>query len=88
VVLRIFGSKGNEVAGGWRKLHGEELHNLQSSPSLIKMIMSRRVRWTGHVTRLGVKRNACRILVRESEGKRSLGIARCGWVGNIKLDRR
>jgi hypothetical protein len=47
--LRIFGPKRDEVTGGWRKLHNEELHNLYSSPSIIRMIMSRRMRWAGHV---------------------------------------
>jgi hypothetical protein len=63
VLRRIFGPKGDEVTGGWRKLHNEELHNLYSSPSIIRMIKSRRVRWAGHVARMGEKRNACRILV-------------------------
>jgi hypothetical protein len=60
-VLRgIFGPKGTEVIGGWKKLHNEERHNLYSSPSIIKMIKSRRMRWTGHVTRMGPVRNAYR----------------------------
>jgi hypothetical protein len=50
---RIFGPKGNEVTRGWRKLHNEKLHNLYSSPSTIRMIKSRRVRWVGHVARIG-----------------------------------
>jgi hypothetical protein len=49
---RIFGPKRDEVMGGWRKLHNEELHNLYSSPSIIRMIKSRRMRWTGHVARI------------------------------------
>jgi hypothetical protein len=53
MVLRIFGSKGDEVTGGWRELHNEELHDLYSSPSIIGMINSRRMRWTGHVARMG-----------------------------------
>jgi hypothetical protein len=52
VLRRIFGSKRDEVTGGWRKLHNEELHNLYSSPSIIRMIMSRRIRWAGHVARM------------------------------------
>jgi hypothetical protein len=53
-VLRgIFGAKRDEVIGGWRKLRNEELHNVYSSPSIIRMIKSRRVRWTGHVERMG-----------------------------------
>jgi hypothetical protein len=58
-----------EVAGGWRKLHNEELRNLYSSPSRIRMIKSRRRRWAGHVARMGEKRNAYRILVGKLEGK-------------------
>jgi hypothetical protein len=55
---RIFGLKRDEVTGGWRKLHNEELHNLYSSTSIIRMIKSRRMRWAGHVARMGEKRNA------------------------------
>jgi hypothetical protein len=62
-VLRIFGSKKNEETGGWIKLHNEELHNLYYSPSIIKVIKSRRIRWAGHLARMGEKRNAYRILV-------------------------
>jgi hypothetical protein len=53
VQTRIFGSKRDEVTGGWRKLHNEELHNLYSSPSIIRIIMSRRMRWVEHVARMG-----------------------------------
>jgi hypothetical protein len=64
MVLRIiFGPKRVEVIGGWRKLHNEELHNLYRSPSIIRIIKSRRIRWAGHVARMGEKRNAYRILV-------------------------
>jgi hypothetical protein len=65
---RIFGSK-KEVTGGWRKLHNEELHNLYSSPSIITIIKSWRLRSTGHVARMREKRIVCRILVGEPEGK-------------------
>jgi hypothetical protein len=58
VLKRIFGPKRNEVTGGWRKLHNEELHNLYSSPSQIRMKKSKRVTWAGHVVRMGEKRNA------------------------------
>jgi hypothetical protein len=58
VLRRIFGPKTDEVTGGWRNLHNEELHNLYSSPSIIRMIKSRRMRWAGHVARMGEKRNA------------------------------
>jgi hypothetical protein len=88
VLRRIFGLKRDEVTGGWRKLHNEELHNLYSSPSIIRMIKPRRVRWVGHVARMGEKRNAYRILAGESEGKRPLGRPRCRCVDNIKMDLR
>jgi hypothetical protein len=65
--LRVFENRvlrnRDEVTGGWRKLHNEELHNFHSSPSIITMIKSRRIRWTGHVAKMGAKRNAYRILV-------------------------
>jgi hypothetical protein len=64
-VLRItFWLKKNEGTGGWRKLHNEELHNLYSSPSITGMLKQRRMKWAGHVARMRVKKNACRILVR------------------------
>jgi hypothetical protein len=84
----IFGPKRDEVTGGWRKLHNEELHNLYSSPSIIRMIKSRRMRWAGHVARMGEKRTAYRILVGKPEGKRPLGRPRRRWVDNIKMDLR
>jgi hypothetical protein len=80
--------KRDEVTGGWRKLHTEELHNLYSSPSIIRMIKSRRMRWAGHVARMGKKRNAYRILVGKPEEKRPLGRSRRRWVDNIKMDLR
>jgi hypothetical protein len=61
VLRRIFSPKRDEVTGEWRKLHNEEIHNLYSSPYIIRMIKSRRVRWAGHVARTGEKRNAYRI---------------------------
>jgi hypothetical protein len=73
VLRRIFGPKGDEVTGGWRKLHNEELHNLYSSPSIIRMIKSRRIRWVRYEARMGNKYNAYRILVGKPEGKRPLG---------------
>jgi hypothetical protein len=76
------------VTGGWRKLHNEELHNLYSSPSIIRIIKSRRMRWAGHVARIGGKRNAYRISVGKREGKRPLGRPICRWVDNIKMDHR
>jgi hypothetical protein len=69
VLRRIFGSKRDEVMGDWRKLHNEELHNLYSSPSIIRVIKSRRMRCAGHVAQTGEKRNAYRILVEKPKGK-------------------
>jgi hypothetical protein len=71
VLRRIFGPK-REVTGGWRELHNEGLHNLYSSPSIIRIIKSRRMRWAGHVARMGPKRNLYRISVRKPDGKRPL----------------
>jgi hypothetical protein len=82
VLRRIFGPKRDEVTGVWRKLHNEELHNLYSSPSIIRMIKSRRMRWAGHVARMK-KRNAYRILVGNPVGKRPLGRPRRRYVDNI-----
>jgi hypothetical protein len=62
-MLKIFGPKRDEVMGEWRKLHNKELHDLYSSPSIIRIIKSRRMRWAGHVARIGEKRNAYRLLV-------------------------
>jgi hypothetical protein len=86
VLRRIFGPKRDEVTGGWRKLHNEELHNLFSSPSIIRMIRSRGMRWAGYGARMGEKRNACRIMLGKPEGKRPLGWQRRRWVDNIKMD--
>jgi hypothetical protein len=76
------------MRGGWRKLHNEELPNLYSSPSIIKMIKPRRMRWVGHVARMGEKMNAYRTLVRKPEGKRPLGKTRHRWMDNINMDFR
>jgi hypothetical protein len=88
VLRRIFGPKREDVTGGWRKLHNEELHNFYSSPSVIIMIKSRRMRWAGHVARMVEKRNVCRILVGKPEGKRPLERHRRRWEDNIKTDLR
>jgi hypothetical protein len=70
-VLRgLFGPKGDEVTGEWRKLHSRELHNLYSSPDIIRQIKSRRMRWAGHVERMGEGRNVYRVSVGKPKGKR------------------
>jgi hypothetical protein len=86
VLRRIFGPKRDRVMGGWRKLHKEELHNVYSSSTIIRIIKSRRIRWMGHVARMGEKRNVYRLLVGKPEGKRPLGRLRRKWIDNIKMD--
>jgi hypothetical protein len=86
VLRRIFGPKRDEVTGEWRKLHYKELHDLYSSPSIIRIIKSRRMRWAGYVARLEEKRIAYRLLVGKPEGKRPLGRPRRRWVDNIRMD--
>jgi hypothetical protein len=88
VLRRVFRPKSDEVTGGWRKLHNEELHELYSSRSIIIIIKSRSMTWAGHVAQMGEKRNAYGILVGTPEGKRPLGRQRRRWVGNIKMDLR
>jgi hypothetical protein len=86
MLRRIFGPKRDGVMGGWRKLHNEELHNLYSSPSIIRIIKSRRMGWVGHMARMGEKRNVYRLLVGKSEGKRPLRRSRLRWVDSIRMD--
>jgi hypothetical protein len=85
-VLRIFGPNRDDVTGCWRKLPIEELHNLYSLTNVIRIIKSKRMRWAGHVARMGEKRNAYRILVRKPEGKRPLERPRRRWMDNVKID--
>jgi hypothetical protein len=87
VLMRIFGPKRDEVVGGWKKLHNKELHNLYSSPSIIRM-KSRGIRWTRHLACVEARRNAHRILIGNSERKRPLGRLRSRWEDNIKMDLR
>jgi hypothetical protein len=74
--------------GDWTKLHNEELHNFYSSPNIIRMIKSRRMRWAGYVARRGESRNGYRILEGKQEGKSLLGRPRRRWANNIKMDLR
>jgi hypothetical protein len=85
VLRRIFGPKRDEMTGEWRKLHNQELHNLHSSPNIIRIIKSRRMRWAWHVARMGEKRNAYRILVGKPQGKRPLGRPRRRWADSINI---
>jgi hypothetical protein len=86
VLRRIFGPKGNEVTGEWRKLHNEELHILYSSPNIIKQIKSRKMRWAGHVACMGEGRNVYKVLIGKSEGKRLLARPRHRWEDGIRMD--
>jgi hypothetical protein len=88
VLSRIFGPKRDEVTGEWRKLHNGELRNLYSSPAFIRQIKSRRMRWTGHVARMGEGRNVYKILVGKHKRKRPLERPRRRWVNGIKMDLR
>jgi hypothetical protein len=88
VLRRIFGPKGYEVMGERRKLHNGELRNLYSSPDVIRQIKSGRMRWAGHVARMGEGRNVYRVLVGKPEGKRPLERPRRRWEGGIKMDLR
>jgi hypothetical protein len=88
VLRRISRQKRDEVIGGWRKLHDEELRNLYCSPSIIRMTKSRRVRWAGHVGRMGEKRNLYWILVGKPERRRPLERPRRRRENNIRMDLR
>jgi hypothetical protein len=87
-ILEALYRAGDEVTGGWRKLHSEELHGLYSSPGIFRVIKARRMRWAGHVARMGEMRGAYNILVGWPEGRRPLGRPRRRWEDNIKMDLR
>ena len=90
--LRVFenkvliGPKRDEVTGEWRKLHNEEFSDLYSLPNIVRVVKSRRMRWAGHVARMGEGRGLHRVLVGKPEGKRPLGRPRRRWEDNIKMD--
>jgi hypothetical protein len=88
VLRRIFGPKRDEVTGELRKLHNEELHNLYSSPNIIRQVKSRRIRWARHVARMGEERKVFKVLMGKPEGKRPLGRPRRRWEDGIRMDLR
>jgi hypothetical protein len=86
VLRRIFVPRRDEVTGDWRRLHNEELKDLYSSPNIVRVIRSRKIRWAGHVARMGEERGEYRVLVGKPEGKRPLRIPRRRCVDNIRID--
>jgi len=86
VLRRVFGPKRDDVTGKWRKLHKEELNDLHSLPNTVRVVKSSRMRWAGHVARMGKDRRVHRVLVGKLEGKMPLGRPRRGWEDNIKMD--
>jgi hypothetical protein len=86
VLRRIFLLKRYRVEGGWSKLHNKELHDLYSLPNIIRIIKSKRMRWAGHLARMGEKRNVYKLFLGKARGKRQLGRARHGLIDNIKMD--
>ena len=86
VLRRVSGPKRDEVTGEWRKLRNEELSDLYSLPNVVRVVKSRRMRWAGHVERMGEGTVVHRVLVSKPEGKRPLGRPRRRWEDNIKMD--
>jgi hypothetical protein len=82
----IFEPKKKEVKGEWRILHNKELNDLYCSPNIVWVIKSKRMKWAGHVARMGEKRSVYRVLVVKRKGKRPLGRRRRRWEDNIKMD--
>jgi hypothetical protein len=86
VLKRLFGSRRDQVTGVWRKPHNEELNYLYCSPTIVRAIKLRRMRWVGHAVWMGEGRGLCRVLVEKTEGKRPMRRPRRGWEDNIKMD--
>jgi hypothetical protein len=86
VLRRIFGPRRDKVTGGWRRSHNEELNDLYSSPKILRVITSRRMRWVGHVAHMVEERGVYRVLVGKPEGRRPLGRPRRRWLDNIRID--
>ena len=82
----IFGPRSDEVTGEWRRLHNEELNDLYSSPNIVRVIKSRRMKWAGHVARMGEEMGVYRVLLEKPEGRRPLGRPSRRWVDNIRMD--
>ena len=86
VLRRIFGPRRDEVTGEWTRLHNEELNDLYSSSNIVRVIKSRRMRWTEHVALMGEEKGVYRVLVGKPEGKRPMGRPKRRWVDNIRMD--
>ena len=85
MLYQLIGPRRDEVTGDWRRLHNEEINDLYSSPNIVRVIKSRRMRWAGHVARMGEERAVYRVFVGKPEGKRPLGRPRPRWEDNIKI---
>jgi hypothetical protein len=88
VLRRVFGPKRNEATKEWRRLHNKELYALYSSPNIIWVIKSRRLRWAGNIASMRERKVTYRVLVGEPQGRRPLGRLRRRWEDNIKIDFR
>ena len=86
VLRRIFGPRWDEVKGEWRRLHNEELNDLYSSPNIVRVTKSRRMRWAGHVARMDEENGMYRVLVGKPVGRRPVGRPRRRWVNIIRMD--
>jgi len=86
VLRRIFGPRTDEVTGEWMRLHNEELNDLYCSPNIVWVIKWRKMRWAGHVARMGEERGVYRVLVGKPEGRRPQGRPRRRWVDNIRTN--
>jgi len=86
VVIVVVVVRWDEVTGEWMRVHNEELNDFYCSPNIVRVIKSRRMRWAGHVARMGEKKGVYRFLVGKPEGKRPLGRSRRRWVDNIRMD--
>jgi len=86
VLRRIYGPRWDEVTGEWRRLHNEELNDLYSSPNIVRVINLRRMRWAGHVARMGEERGVYKVLMGKPDGRRPLGRPRRRWADSIRMD--